>query len=197
MGKRFLLFGEKPFEAYALEKFSQVKQAVENLSEVEILMYRDTFDELVTRTVTTYQFPHLAISFENKMVDLVNHPDKGGPRYYAEYTLSVAGDAYFLGLTPSDSGTRFFPLSVCLRKNVISFEIDSGSRREELSPQAMERVKSEYLQIRNFIVRTEQQLNETIDFFNKELERFVIPLLANRLRAADKIVKVKEALNFK
>jgi hypothetical protein len=197
MSKRFLLFGEKPFEAYALEKFSQVKQAVEGLSEVEVLMYKESFDELVTRTVSTYQFPHLNISFENKMVDIVNHPDKNGSRFYAEYTLAVEGDPYFLGLTPTEGGSRFFPLSAKLRKNVISFEIDSGSRRQELNQAAMERVKAEYMQIRNFIVRTQQQLNETVDFFNKELERFVIPLLANRLRAAEKIVKVKEALNFK
>ena len=38
MSKRFFLFGEKAFEAHALDKFSQIANDVERMCDLEVLM---------------------------------------------------------------------------------------------------------------------------------------------------------------
>jgi hypothetical protein len=197
MANRFLLFGEKPFEVYARERFSQIACAIERMSDVETLMHRDSFDELVRRTVSAYSFPSLEIAFENQVVDLVGKPYHKYTRYFAEYSLIVKGDAYFLGLSPYASGYRPVNLMVEVKENVMSFEIDTQYFTEELSGMATAHVKWEYDRIKKFITSTQKNLNETIDHYNRELEKFVIPHLADKLRKAERCWKVKEALNFK
>jgi hypothetical protein len=197
MAKRFLLFGEKPFEVYAREKFSLIASAIERMSDVETLMYKDSFEELVRKTVNSYSFPSLNISFENKVVDLVGKPYHKYTRYFAEYSVIVDGDPYFLGLSPYSSGYRSVNLMVEVKENVMSFEIDTQYFNEELTRSVTAQVKWEYDRIKKFITSTTQNLNETIAHYNRELEKFVIPHLADKLRKAERCWKIKESLNFK
>jgi hypothetical protein len=197
MNTRFLLFGEKPFDAYALEKFSGIASDIERMSDVEALMYKDSFDELVHKTVSSYRFKNLDISFENKLVDLIDRPFKNRSRIFAEYSLVVTGDPYFLGLTPYNTSYKTFNLPVEVKGNVLAFEIDTHYHQEELSPEITVFVKKEYEIIKKYILDTLYNLNQTILFYNSELEKFVIPLLANKLRKAERCLKIKEALNFK
>lgn len=196
MSNRFYLFGERPFDAYALEKFSDIAADIKQMSDIEALMYKYSFDELVQKTVDIYKFRDLSISFENKMVDLIDRPYQGGPHIYAEYSLVVSGDTYFLGLKPVHEAYLPFRLSTTVRGNILSFEIDTNFHHEELSPGAMALVKSEYDLIKKYITDSVYNMNRTISFYNTELEKFVIPLLAEKLRKAERFVKVKEALNF-
>lgn len=197
MANRFLLFGEKPFEAYAREKFSLIASAIERMSDVEVLMYKDSFEELVRKTVNSYRFPALEISFDNKVVDLVGRPYHKYTRYFAEYSLIVKGDPYFLGLSPYSSGYRSINLMAEVKENVLSFEIDTQYFSEELTAPVTAQVKWEYDRIKKFITSTLSNLNDTIAHYNRELEKFVIPHLADKLRKAERCWKVKESLNFK
>lgn len=197
MSDRFLLFGEKPFDAYALEKFSAIATDIDRMSDIEALMYKECFDELVHKTVSTYCFKNIAISFENKMVDLIDRPVHMRSNIFAEYSLLVTGDPYFLGLTPYNTPYQPFNLPVEVKGNVMSFEIDTRYHLEELSAEITQLVKREYEAIKKFIEDTLYNMNQTILHYNAELEKFVILLLANKLRKAERCLKVKEALNFK
>jgi hypothetical protein len=197
MSKRFLLFGEKPFDGHALEKFSRVATDIERMSDIEALMYKESFDELVQKTVTNYSFKNIHISFENKMVDLVERHVNSNKRIFAEYSLVVSGDTYFLGLTPYNAPFTAMNLIVETRGNVMTFEIDTRYHNEELSPEVMAYVRLEYDHIKKYILDCVYNMNRTIMHYNSELEKFVIPLLANKLRKAERCVKIKEALNFK
>jgi hypothetical protein len=197
MSKRFLLFGEKPFEDHAREKFAVVASGIERTSDIEVIMYKENFDELVQRTVKAYAFAKIDISFENKVVDLVSHNFQSQTRFFAEYSLVVKGDTYFLGLSPSDLSYTPMRLPVEVKENILSFEIDTRYDDEELNAEVTARVKQEYERIKDFITTNLENLNETIDYYNSELEKFVIPLLAKKLRKADRCLKIKEALNFK
>jgi hypothetical protein len=197
MSKRFLLFGERPFEDHAHDKFRLVATAIERMSDIEVVMYKDCFEELVQKTVSSYLFPRLDISFENKVVDLVDHIIQSRIRYFAEYSLVVEGDTYFLGLSPGDLSFQPMRLPVYVKGNVLSFEIDTRHHDEELTEEATELVKQEYQKIKDFITETLEHLNKTIDFQNAELEKYVVPLLAKKLRKAERCLKIKEQLNFK
>jgi len=196
MSNRFFLFGEKPFEAYALKKFSEIASDIDCMSDIEALMYKFSFDELVQKTVSTYEFKKLGVSFENKMVDLIDRPYQGTPNIYAEYSFVVSGDPYFLGLEPLHKAYLPFQLRVTVKGNIMSFEIDTNYRHEELSTGVMALVKSEYEMVKKYILDSLHNMNRTVDFYNNELEKFVIPLLANKLRKAERCLKIKEALNF-
>jgi hypothetical protein len=197
MSKRFLLFGEKPFDGHALEKFSRVAVDIERMSDIEALMYKESFDELVQKTVAHYSFKSIHISFENKMVDLVERYVSSAKRIFAEYSLIVSGDTYFLGLIPYSAPNTGVNLIVETRGNVMTFEIDTRYHSEELSAEVMSYVKLEYDYIKKYILDCVYNMNRTILHYNSELEKFVIPLLANKLRKAERCVKIKEALNFK
>lgn len=196
MSTKFLLFREKPFEAYALDKFSDIARDIDRMSEIEILMYKYCFDELVTKTVSAYQFKNLEVVFENQIVDLIDRPYKGYSNIYAEYSVAVKGDSYFLGLIPFREALLPFNLEVGLRKNVLSFEIDTNYHLEELSEEVTAEVKKEYDLIKRYILDNTKSMNKTIEYFNEELKKFVIPLLAEKLRKAERSIKMKEALNF-
>lgn len=196
MSNRFLLFREKPFEAYALEKFSVIATDIDRMSDVEALMYKYSFDELVQKTVHTYQFEKLEISFDNKMVDLIDRPQEGIPNILAEYSLVINGNPYYLGLQPLHKAYLPFELRVMVKGNVMSFEIDTNYPHEELSTGVMALVKSEYELVKKYITDSVYNMNRTIQFYNTELEKFVIPLLANKLRKAERCLKIREALNF-
>ena len=197
MSKRFLLFGERPFEDHAHDKFRLISSAIERVSDVEAVMYKDSFDEWVQRTVSSYRFAKLEISFENKIVDLLDKIIHSRIRYFAEYSLIVEGDTYFLGLSPGDLSFLPMRLPVEVKGNVLSFEIDTRHDDEELSEEATALVRAEYQRIKEFITDTLEHLNRTIEFHNSELEKFVIPQLARKLRKADRCLKIKESLNFK
>lgn len=196
MSKRFHLFGEKPFEAYALEKFSDIAYDIARMSDVEAMMYKYCFDELVQKTVSAYQFKNVDISFENKLVDLINRPYRERSNFYAEYSLMVTGNTYYLGLQPFRRAYLPFILNVTLTGNVMSFEIDTDSQEEELSQEATAMVKEEYDLIKTYIHDSLFNMRHTIDHFNAELEKFVIFLLAEKLRKAERSLKIRESLNF-
>lgn len=197
MSNRFFLFGEKPFEAYALEKFSEIATDIDRMSDIEALMYKYSFDELIQKTVDTYKFQNLEISFENKLVDLIDRPSDGVPNIFAEYSLMVSGNMYYLGLIPLHKAYLPFNLRVNVKGNILSFEIDTNYPHEELSTGVMALVKSEYELIKKYITDSLYNLNRTIQFYNAELEKFVVPLLANKLRKAERCLKIREALNFR
>jgi hypothetical protein len=197
MSNRFLLFGERPFEDHVHDKFRLITSAIERISDVEAVMYKDSFEEWVQQTVSSYRFPKLDISFENKIVDLIDRVVNSRPRYFAEYSLIVEGDTYFLGLSPGDLSFIPMRLPVEVKGNVLSFEIDTRHPDEELSEEATALVRSEYQRIKAFITDALENLNRTIEFHNGELEKFVIPQLARKLRKADRCLKIKETLNFK
>jgi hypothetical protein len=186
MSKRFLLFGEKPFDAFALEKFSAIASDIERMNDVEVLMYKESFDELVTKTVNVYAFSSVDISFENKMVDLIDRPLPKGKRIFAEYSLVVTGDTYYLGLTPYHGITRQLTVPVEVKGNILAFEIDTFYHHEELLPEVTSQVKVEYERIKKYILDSLYNLNQTVMYYNSELEKFVIPLLANKLRKAQR-----------
>ncbi|PBQ33075.1 hypothetical protein CNR22_15240 [Sphingobacteriaceae bacterium] len=196
MNKTFHLFGEKPFETYALQKFSDIASDIDRMSDIEALMYKFSFDELVQKTVTAYKFKNLDISFANKIVDLVDRPYRDRSNFYAEYSLVVTGNTYFLGLKPFHESYLPFPLRISVKANVMSFEINTNHDMEELSPGATALVKREYDLIKKFINDSVFNMNRTIEFYNSELEKFIIPLLANKLRKAERCFKMKETLNF-
>ena len=75
MRNKFLLFGEKPFDVYANEKFSVIASEVQRMSDIEVLMYRDTFDDLLTKLLSAYSFQDLEIGFNDQIVDLVQRGD--------------------------------------------------------------------------------------------------------------------------
>jgi hypothetical protein len=197
MSKRFLLFGEKPFDAYALDKFSVIASDIDKMSDVETLLYKDSFEELVSKTVNAYAFNSVDISFDNKMVDLVDRQVNNSKRYFAEYSLIVTGNTYYLGLTPYQSGFRQFKIPVEIRGNVLSFEIDTFYQHEELIPEITAQVKIEYERVKKYILDSLYNMNQTVMYYNSELEKFVIPLLANKLRKAERVVKIREALDFR
>jgi hypothetical protein len=197
MRNRFLLFGEKPFDVYADERFSEIAAEVQRMSDIEVLMYRETFDELLAKVLASYAFPELEISFGDQMVDLVEKPGVRGPRMFVEYSLAVKGNPYFLGLSPYVSGYRPVDLNISVKKNFLSFEVDSGHTNEDLPPGATALVKREYDKIKRFITTAENMLNETINYYNREMKEFLTSQLANKLRRAEKNVKIKESLNFK
>lgn len=192
-----MLFGEKPFDAHALEKFSGVATDIERMSDVEALMYADCFDELVQKTVAAYSFKNLNISFDNKIVDLVERHIHSNRRIFAEYSLVVSGDPYFLGLIPYNAPFNPMSLMVETRGNILTFSIDTRFDNEELSPEVMAFIRLEYDHIKKYILDCQYNMNKTILHYNAELEKFVIPLLANKLRKAHRCLKIKEALNFK
>jgi hypothetical protein len=197
MSNRFLLFGEKPFDMYARERFADISVGIDRMNDMEALMFKDDFDGLVKKTTDFYAFPHLEISFEDKVVDLVAKNDRTRSRYFAEYSLIVKGDPYFLGLSPFSSGYRPVDLTVELKENVLSFVIDTRYHQEELTPEVTSHVKKEYMRIKRFISDSQANLNNTIDFFNAELEKLVIRQLANKLRKAVRGEKIRQSLDFK
>ncbi len=197
MRNRFLLFGEKPFDVYADQRFSEIAAEVQRMSDIEVLMYRESFDELVGNVMNSYIFPQLEISFSDQMVDLVEKPGARGPRIFVEYSLAVKGNPYFLGLSPYVSGYRPVDLNVTAKKNFLSFEIDSGHATEDLPVAATALIKREYDKIKRFITTAETMLNETITYYNREMKEFLTSQLANKMRRAEKNVKIKESLNFK
>jgi hypothetical protein len=197
MSNKFLLFGEKPFDVYARERFADISVGIDHMNDVEVLMYKDDFDGLVRKTTEFYSFPHLEVSFEDKVVDLVGKSDRVRQRYFAEYSLLVKGDTYFLGLSPFNSGYRQIDLMVELRENVVSFMIDTRFHSEELTAEVTEHVRKEYLKIRKFISQNQDNLNKTVDYYNGELEKLVIKQLANKLRKALRCEKIRQSLDFK
>jgi hypothetical protein len=197
MRNRFLLFGEKPFEVFVAERFSEIGADVQKMSDVEVLMYRETFDELVSKTLDSYLFPDLEICFEDQMVDLVEKAGHRKPRYFVEYSLAVKGNPYFLGLSPYVSGYRPLDLFVLSKKNFLSFEIDTGHHSEELTPAVTMAVRREYERIKQYITTAEKMLNETIAFHNEEMKEFLTHQLANKMRKAERCLKIRESLNFK
>jgi len=197
MKNRFLLFGEKSFDAYAREKFAEISVEIGNMSDIEVIMYKDHFYDLVTKTIKAHAFKPLEIQFGQQVVDLVGRQYQYETRFFAEYSLVVKGNIYFLGLTPYLSGYRPVDLLVKTTGNVMSFEIDTCSPVEELSIASTALVKREYDRIKKYITNTLANLNLTIDHFNRELEKFVVPVLADKLRKADRCMAIREKLNFK
>jgi hypothetical protein len=197
MSKRFLLFGEKPFDVFAREKFAEIAKNINKMSDIEVIMYKDHFYELIKKTLVANMFKKLEISFENQVVDLVGRPIHMNTRYFAEYSVVVTGDTYFLGLSPYNSGYRPVEMLIEVTGNVMSFEIDTYSFDEELQEDNTLIVKKEYDRVKRYITNTLENLNTTIEHYNRELERFIIPVLADKLRKAEKCLKIKDNLNFK
>jgi hypothetical protein len=109
----------------------------------------------------------------------------------------VTGDPYFLGLSPYNSGYRPVDLVIETHANVMSFEVDTQYHEEELPAEITALVKKEYDRVKRYITNTLENLNQTIDHFNRELEKFIVPVLAEKLRKAERCLKVKDKLNFK
>lgn len=192
----FNLFAERSFNAYAHERLSAIAKSINHMSDVEVLMYKTDFEVLLKRLVKMYALKPVTVSFDDKLVDLVARPFRDHTHYFAEYTLSVTGDTNLLGLCPYKSGVNL-KVPVEVKTNVLIFEIDTHYYNENLTPAVMENVKQDYDVLKDFITTTLLYLNNESQKFNLELEKFIVPVLAHKLRAAQNHTEIKKRLNFK
>lgn len=193
----FILFGQFPFSRYAYVRLASIAKSIESMSDIEVLMYKDSFEELTKKLVSAYSLLPVDISFDDKIVDLLSKPDPSGHRCFVEYTLMIKGDPDLLKCDPYSLGYVSLTLPVIVKTNVISFEIDTKYYSEDLSPEAMSAVKHDYDTIREFIASNLLALNNESQKFNLQLEEFIIPILARKMRAASHYVDIKDKLNFK
>lgn len=193
----FILFGRLPFSRYAHIRLVSIAKSIESMSDVEVLMYKDSFEELTKKLVGAYSLLPVDISFEDKLVDLLSKPDPSGNRCFVEYTLMIKGDPDLLKCDPFSLGYVSLTLPVNVKTNVISFEIDTAQYSENLSAQAMNKVKGDYDTIKEFITDSLLALNNESQKFNLQLEVFIIPVLARKMRAASHYSMLKDKLNFK
>ena len=196
MDRSFNLFAERPFNAYAHERFSAIAKSINNMSNVEVLMYKNDFDGLVRQLVKAYSLAPVSVSFEDKLVDLTSRPYRDHDRYFAEYTLSISGDINLLTLCPYKPGFVKIVVPAEIKTNVLIFEIDTQYYNANLTQSVMENVKRAYLIIKDFISESLLYLNNESQKFNFEIEQFIIPVLANKLRVAQNHVEIREKLNF-
>lgn len=193
----FILFGQFPFSRYAHIRLLSIAKSIETMSDVEVLMYKDSFEELTKKLVHAYSLLPVDISFDDKIVDLLSKPEPNGNRCFVEYTLMVKGDPDLLKCDPFSLGYVSLSLPVTVKTNVISFEIDTAQYSENLSAEAMSAVKRDYDSIKEFITSSLLALNNESQKFNLQLEDFMIPILARKMRAASNYSTIKDKLNFK
>lgn len=194
---QFILFGQFPFSRYAHIRLASIAKSIESMSDVEVLMYKDSFETLTKKLVNAYSLLPVDISFDDKIVDLLSKSDPNGNRCFVEYTLMIKGDPDLLKCDPFSLGYVSLTLPVTVKTNVISFEIDTAQYSEDLSAQAMGKVKSDYDTIKEFITDSLLALNNESQKFNLQLEEFIIPILARKMRAASNYSTLKDKLNFK
>ena len=192
----FVLFGERPFNDYAYTRLTNIANNIYSMSDVETLMYKDSFEDLVKKLVAFYSLQPVNISFEDKLVDLIDKPENKGSHYFAEYTLMVTGDSGLLHLDPYNNGYVQLPVPVLVKTNVISFEIDTHFSSEDLPEAIIKNIKEDYIVVKDFIATTILYLNNESQKFNLRLEEFIIPLLAKKMRSASMHMDVKKKLNF-
>lgn len=192
----FVLFGERPFNDYAYNRLSGIAKNINSMSEIEVLMYKDNFDTLVQKLVASYSLLPVSISFEDKLVDLIDKPDHNGSHYFAEYTLMINGDSNLLQLDPYNNGYVELPVPVIIKTNVISFEIDTHFSSEELTEAVINNIKRDYTMVKEFISTTILYLNNESQKFNLRLDEFITPILAQKMRTAYNHTVVKQKLNF-
>jgi len=193
----FILFGQFPFSRYAYIRLASIAKSIESMSDVEVLMYKDDFESLTKKLVASYSLLPIDISFDDKIVDLLSRPDAVGDRCFVEYTLMITGDPDLLKCDPFSLGYVSLTLPVALKTNVISFEIDTAHYSQDLPAEAMSAIRRDYDSIREFISSTLLALNNESQKFNLQLEEFIIPILAKKMRAASHYSSLKERLNFK
>lgn len=195
--EKFILFGKRPFNRYAYQRLLAIEENINTLSDIEVLMYKDNFDDLVKKLVSNYSLLPVNISFEDKLVDLIDKPDKKGSHYFVEYTLMITGDATLLELDPYNNGFIEFPIPVTVKTNVISFEIDTYYASEDIPGSIMKDIKQDYDMTKDYITKTILHLNNESQKFNLKLEEFIIPILGQKMRKAHKHSVIKQKLNFK
>jgi len=193
----FTLFGQRPFNHYAHNRLKAITKSIDAMSNLEVLLYKNSFEDLVKKLVNAYSLLPVTISFEDKLIDLINRPDEQGIRCFAEYTLMIKGDSALLELDPFNLGYVSLRLPVSVQTNIISFEIDTHQSSENLTPDNVASVKDNYDTIKNFIQRTLLALNNESQKFNLQLEDVMIPILAAKMRSASYHHELKEKLNFK
>lgn len=194
---QFILFGQFPFSRYAHIRLVSITKSIESMSDVEVLMYKDNFEELTKKLVAAYSLLPVDISFDDKIVDLLSRPEANGNRCFVEYTLMIKGDSDLLKCDPFSLGYVNLTLPVNIKTNVISFEIDTAQYSEDLSAEAMSAVKRDYDSIKAFISGSLLALNNESQKFNLQLEEFIIPILAGKMRSASNYSMLKDKLNFK
>lgn len=192
----FTLFAERPFNAYAHERLSAIARSINDMSDVEVLMYKTDFETLLKRLVKTYSLKPVNISFDDKLVDLIAKPYRDHDRYFAEYTLQVSGEGELLKLCPYEKPVHL-RIPVALKTNVLIFEIDTHYYNANLTEGVMDNIKVVYDTVKDFITNTLLCLNNESQKFNLQLEQFIIPILANKLRTAQRHTEIKQLLNFK
>jgi hypothetical protein len=193
----FVLFGDRPFNEYEHERFAIIAKNINNMSDLEVLMYKDNFEDLLKQQVNRYALRPVNMPFEDKIVDLIDKPNHHGSHFFAEYTLMITGDAELLKLDPYNNGYIEFPIPVSVKTNVISFEIDTYFNSDDLTPKIMADIKKDYNIIKEYISKTLLYLNNESQKFNLRLEEFIIPILAKKVRAAYRHSIIKQQLNFK
>lgn len=196
-----ILFGQFPFSRYAHNRLVSIAQNIEAMSDVEVLMYKDSFEDLTKKLVNAFSLLPADILFDDKVVDLLHKQSPEGQRCLVEYTLMIKGDPELLACDPYSLGYVSLTLPVKIQTNVISFEIDTehGSRDgvTDLPEEAMRKVKQDYETIKAFITGTLLALNNESQKFNLQLEEFIIPMLAKKMRAASNYSAIKSKLDFK
>ncbi len=193
----FILFGDRPFNEYEHERLAVIAKNINNISDVELLMYKDNFEDLLKQQVKRYALRPVDMPFDDKVVDLIDKPNHHGSHFFAEYTLMITGDAELLKLDPYNNGYIEFPIPVKVNTNVISFEIDTYYNSDDLTPKIMDNIKKDYTTIKDYIITTLLYLNNESQKFNLRLEEFIMPILAKKVRAAYRHSVIKQKLNFK
>ncbi len=196
MNRSFNLFGERSFSDYALERFKHIARAIHKMSDVEVLMYEKSFDELIKKVMDDYYLSKIDVSFDDKLVDIIGKPFDNHVRYFVEYTLMINGDPELLTIDPYPNFIKKF-LFVEVKTNVLTFEIDTNYFSDELNATAMQTVRYEYNEIKRFICDALLHLNNESQKFNLQLEDYIIPILLDRLRKAHHNSHLREKLNFK
>lgn len=197
----FILFGQFPFSRYAHKRLVSIAQNIESMSDVEVLMYKDSFEDLTKKLVKAFSLLPVDILFDDKVVDLLNKRSPEGQRCFVEYTLMIKGDPELLSCDPYSLGYVSLSLPVKLRTNLISFEIDTehGSHygATDLPEEAIHKVKQDYETIKAFITDTLLALNNESQKFNLQLEELITPMLAKKMRTASHYSAMKNKLDFK
>ena len=192
----FILFGDRPFNEYEHERLAVIAKNINNISDVELLMYKDNFEDLLKQQVKRYALRPVDMPFDDKVVDLIDKPNHHGSHFFAEYTLMITGDAELLKLDPYNKGYIEFPIPVKVNTNVISFEIDTYYNSDDLTPKIMDNIKKDYNLIKDYISTTLLYLNNESQKFNLRLEEFIMPILARKVRAAYRHSIIKQKLTL-
>ncbi len=198
MNREFRMFGERPFDGFARERFTSIFQGIERMADSEILKYENDFEALVEKTVSDGSISKIEISFDNKEVrPFGKRLNNQQERIFVEYSVTVSSNSSLLDICPYVSGYLNEKLVRKLNNGSLIFNIDTGYHNSfDFPPEKMRDIESMYLRIKDFITNTTHDLNTAFDNFNSEIAKHSKLRLEMRLKKAQDLIKAKSKLNF-